>query len=151
MRQFKTGATRDDDSTKIDFDGFLSPAALMAYAKYMHENRVQADGNLRSSDNWKKGIPQDAYMKSMWRHFFSVWENFHRKPTNEDMETALCALMFNVQGMLHEVLAEKSEPEMVVQTNAWEDEVVVPNRSVYCESCCRHTDHLNEVCLECGL
>jgi len=57
MRTFESGATRDDDGTKLDFDGFLSPQALEAYAKYMHKHRVQSDGKLRASDNWKHGMP----------------------------------------------------------------------------------------------
>lgn len=105
MRTFDTGATRNVDEDKLDFEGFLSPLALKAYAEYMHKNRRQADGKLRDSDNWQKGIPKDAYMKSMWRHFFAVWEG-HRfgQPSQED----LCALFFNVQGLLHEHLKEAS-------------------------------------------
>lgn len=99
MREFETGATRDSDENKWDFEGFLSPHVLEAYAAYMHKNRLQADGKLRDSDNWQKGIPIDAYMKSMWRHFFAVWKG-HRTGTLQDEE--LCALLFNVMGMLHE-------------------------------------------------
>jgi hypothetical protein len=51
MRTFKTGATRNDDSNKLDFEGFLSPTALEHFAEYMNKNRVQADGNIRDSDN----------------------------------------------------------------------------------------------------
>lgn len=105
MRHFDTGATRDTDEDKIDFEGFLSPLALRAYGEYMHKNRFQADGVVRDSDNWQKGIPKDAYMKSMWRHFFSVWEG-HRSIKDDQIED-LCALIFNVQGYLHELLKEK--------------------------------------------
>ena len=104
MREFETGATRDSDEGKLDFEGFLSPSVLKRYAEYMHKNRVQSDGNLRPSDNWQKGIPQDAYMKSMWRHFFSVWEAHRLDSNDEQLETDLCALMFNVMGYLHEEL-----------------------------------------------
>ncbi len=101
MRTFKSGATRDSDNTKYDFEGFLSPLALEAFASYMHENRIQADGSLRDSDNWQKGIPKSAYMKSMFRHFFAVWKNYR---LGKDYKEDLCALMFNVQGLLHEEL-----------------------------------------------
>ena len=60
MRNFDTGATRDVDTNKLDFEGFLSPVVLERYAEYMHKNRVQADGNLRDSDNWQKGIPKKS-------------------------------------------------------------------------------------------
>lgn len=106
MRTFTSGATRDSDENKIDFDGFLSPEALAAFGAYMHKHRFQADGKLRPSDNWKKGIPMDAYMKSMWRHFFEVWQAHH---AGTDPTEALCAMMFNVQGMLHETVKKRQE------------------------------------------
>lgn len=105
MRHFDSGATRDSDENKLDFDGFLSPQAIEAFAQYMHKNRFQADGVMRASDNWQKGIPQDAYMKSMWRHFFAVWKGFR---ADEDINEDLCALFFNVQGLLHERLKNEA-------------------------------------------
>jgi len=104
VRTFTTGATRDLDEDKLDFEGFLSPVVLEAFAKYMHGKRKMADGSMRDSDNWQKGIPTDAYMKSMFRHFFAVWKS-HRSgdPTMERVEELL-ALLFNVQGYLHETL-----------------------------------------------
>lgn len=110
MREFETGATRDSDENKWDFEGFLSPHVLEAYAAYMHKNRLQADGKLRDSDNWQKGIPIDAYMKSMWRHFFAVWKG-HRTGALQDEE--LCALLFNVMGMLHERIKERNHAARV--------------------------------------
>jgi hypothetical protein len=104
MREFETGATRDEDDDKLDYEGFLSPLVLSRYAEYMHAHRIQADGSLRTSDNWQAGIPLDAYMKSMFRHFMDVWVE-HRNPIDpESQEEALCALLFNVQGYLHELL-----------------------------------------------
>jgi hypothetical protein len=102
MRKFKTGATRDTDCGKLDYEGFLSPLVLERYAKYMNTHRIQADGQVRSSDNWQKGIPEDVYMKSMWRHFMDVWKAHRDCEPNEE---ALCAMMFNVMGMLHEQLS----------------------------------------------
>ena len=104
MRRFETGATRDTDAGKFDYEGFLSPLVLARYAAYMHKNRVQADGSLRDSDNWQKGIPQTAYMKSAWRHFLSWWSHHRNVPTDESLEDALCAMLFNVSGYLHEHL-----------------------------------------------
>ena len=60
MREFDTGATRDAETNKLDFEGFFSPLALEEYAKYMHMHRRQADGNVRDSDNWQKGMPPVA-------------------------------------------------------------------------------------------
>jgi hypothetical protein len=110
IRQFETGATRDVDTNKYDYEGFLSPLVLERYGQFMHKNRLQKDGKLRDSDNWQKGIPQSAYMKSGWRHFMEWWR-LHRGPDKQHgdlygdrIEDALCALMFNVMGYLHEHL-----------------------------------------------
>lgn len=103
IRRFDTGATRDTDEGKLDYEGFLSPLVLTRFAEYMHKHRKQSDGSLRASDNWQKGIPIEAYMKSMWRHFVDVWR-VHRSLPAHDLEESLCALMFNVQGYLHELL-----------------------------------------------
>ena len=105
-RTFDSGATRDTDEGKLDYEGFLSPPVLEAYAEYMHKNRQMADGTLRDGDNWQKGIPKDAYMKSMYRHFFDVWKDHRGYPTKEDDITNLSALLFNVMGMLHEKLKD---------------------------------------------
>lgn len=109
LRQFETGATRDVDDTKLDFEAFFSSLVLERRAEYMHENRIQKDGTMRTGDNWQKGIPLDAYMKSGWRHFFSWWKH-HRYPT-ASIETELCALIFNAEGYLHELLKEKHEQQ----------------------------------------
>ena len=119
IRTFDTGASRDTEEGKLDYEGFLSPLVLERYAQYMHKNRVQSDGSLRSADNWQKGIPTDVYMKSMWRHFMDVWTK-HRDmedwdPIAEDVaeawasafEESLCAVLFNAMGYLHELLKEQ--------------------------------------------
>lgn len=109
MRVFETGATRDKEDGKFDYEGFLSPRVLQRYAEYMHEHRIQADGSLRDSDNWQKGIPMGAYMKSLWRHFMDVWLQWRNGSTfSKVWEDALCAMMFNVMGLLHETLKAKS-------------------------------------------
>ena len=111
IRQFVSGATRDTDDGKLDYEGFLSPLALKRFAEYMHKHRTQSDGNLRDSDNWQKGIPQDAYIKSGWRHFMDWWLIHRGLPAREDLETALCALLFNVMGYLHELLRQRRNAE----------------------------------------
>lgn len=108
MRKFETGATKDTDENKLDYEGFLSPMVMKRYAEYMNKNRVQADGEHRGSDNWQKGIPIAAYMKSMWRHFMELWTGHRNEASNEDRQEALCAILFNVMGYLHEILKEKS-------------------------------------------
>lgn len=106
MRHFSTGATRNSDDGKYDFEGFYHPLVMERFSKYMHKHRVQADGKLRDSDNWQKGIPKEAYMKSGFRHFFSWWK-VHRGLKDEDIEESICALIFNAQGYLFELLKKK--------------------------------------------
>ena len=85
VRTFSTGATRDTDKDKIDYEGFMHPLCIEAYGKYMNKHRVQTDGNLRDSDNWQKLFGDEHFnvcMKSGWRHFFDWWK-YHRtgRPT----------------------------------------------------------------------
>jgi len=107
MRTFDTGATRNDDTAKLDYEGFLSPLVLQRYAEYMHKHRQQADGKLRDSDNWQKGIPISAYMKSLWRHFMDVWRQYREQSGEDTLEDSLCAMLFNAMGMLHETLKSR--------------------------------------------
>lgn len=120
MRTFETGATRDTDTDKIDPEGFLSPLVIERFCRYMHKHRIQADGTLRASDNWVKGIPRDAYMKSLWRHLLDLWLEHRGHPSRDGIEDALCAILFNAQGYLLEVLcrdaprgAPRNPPERV--------------------------------------
>lgn len=107
IREFKTGATRDTDENKPDYEGFLSSIVIRRYGEYMNKHRVQPDGKLRDSDNWQRGIPKDTYMKSMFRHFMDVWFEHRGFESREGIEDALCAIMFNSMGYLHEILREK--------------------------------------------
>ncbi len=109
MRQFKTGATRNLEEGKLDYEGFLSPLVIERFGQYMHKHRIQADGKLRDSDNWQKLFGDDHYsicMKSGYRHFFSWWKA-HRGYKDENIEDSICALMFNAQAYLHKICLEK--------------------------------------------
>ncbi len=122
MRTFEGGATRDNDDTKCDYEGFLSPLVFRRFGKYMNKHRIQADGKKRESDNWQKGIPISAYMKSWWRHFMDVWFMWRRvdrpcpgveelkdwsKESLDEISDLLCAALFNNMGMLHEIEKER--------------------------------------------
>jgi len=104
IRKFETGAKRDIEGEKYDYEGFINPLVLKRYAKYMHKHRKQKDGSLRGSDNWQKGIPCDVYLKSAFRHFMDVWLEHRGYKSKEGIEEALCALMFNIQGYLFEII-----------------------------------------------
>jgi hypothetical protein len=111
IRTFETGATRDTDADKYDYEGFLSPLVVERYGRYMHKHRTQSDGTLRASDNWQRGIPREQYMKSLFRHVIDLWQH-HRAGNGftqngqrfEAIEDLCCAVMFNVMGYLHEYL-----------------------------------------------
>jgi len=110
IRVFDSGATRDADKAE-DPEGFLHPLVVKEYTKYMASHRQQADGAYRSSDNWQRGIPKDAYIKSAWRHFLDIWLH-HRgyvSSAREPLISALCALLFNVQGYLLETLKAQQD------------------------------------------
>jgi hypothetical protein len=105
-RHFGTGATRNDDTSKHDYEGFLSPLVVQRFGAYMTKHRTQPDGLVRASDNWQLGIPLEAYMKSAWRHLLDWWLH-HRglgDQAGEEIEESICALIFNAQGYLHERL-----------------------------------------------
>ena len=109
MRTFKTGATRDTTEGKLSYIKALSPIVLRRYVEYIGKHRIQADGNLRGWDNWKHGIPEEAYLDGLGRHFMSVWLLLHGFPASDNhgpvtLEDALCGAIFNAQGMLHEIL-----------------------------------------------
>ena len=64
MRLFESGAIRDNDDDKLDLEGFYSPLVVKRFAEYMHKHRIQADGGLRASDNWQRGISKEVYIFS---------------------------------------------------------------------------------------
>lgn len=110
VRLFESGATRDVDVDKPEYTGFNSPLVEKRFGEYMHLHRHQADGQLRDSSNWKKGIPLAAYQQSLHRHFIDLWlhfDGFEKEAVDQDLESVLCAIRFNVNGMLHEVLKER--------------------------------------------
>lgn len=107
IRKFDTGATRDDDEGKPQPWGFTSALVGKAFSEYMMKHQVQSDGELRPSDNWKKGIPLGAYKHSLSRHIEDlklILEGFPEEAVESDIETVLCAVLFNTQGMLFELL-----------------------------------------------
>ena len=113
LRHFESGATRDTDNNKYDYEAFFCPLVLERRAAYMHKHRIQPDGSLRAGDNWQKGIPLDAYAKSEARHHHQFWKLHRGYPTLDekgnpvDLEEAICAQMFNLEGYLHEILKKK--------------------------------------------
>jgi hypothetical protein len=112
VRAFATGATRSSDAGRYDPEGFMSPIVIERFCEYMQKHRLQPDGSVRASDNWQKGIPRDTYLKGLSRHFLHLWtrmRGFRVQDTGAaaDEEEDLCALLFNAQGLLFELLKDK--------------------------------------------
>lgn len=106
-RYFEGGAYRDVDEDKHDYEGFLSPLVIEEFGNYMNFHRKQSDGIIRDSDNWQKGIPKSQYMKSAWRHFLDWWKEERGLKSKEGIKFALCGVLFNAMGYLHELLKEE--------------------------------------------
>ena len=64
-REFPSGANRSDDSGKPNYIGYLSPLVIERFGRYMLAHQY---GGQRTADNWKKGIPRQAYLESMAKH-----------------------------------------------------------------------------------
>jgi hypothetical protein len=109
IRVFESGATRNLDDDKNEYDGFLSPLVIEAFGEYMTKHRLQKDGSIRPSDNWQKGMPLRVYMSSGWRHFLDWWKEDRGLSSRDGLVDALCGLLFNVQGYLHEYLKNKNK------------------------------------------
>lgn len=110
MRSFGTGATRNTDEGKYDYEGFISPLVLERYGEYMNKHRKQADGKLRDSDNWQKLFGEkhlDVCMKSAWRHFFDWWKQHRGYKGQDELCDSICALIFNAQAYLFKLLKDK--------------------------------------------
>lgn len=114
IREFETGATRDNNDDKLDFEGFFSPIVMLEFAKYMHKHRKLPDGSYRDSDNWQKGFGKgkehyDTVMESMFRHFHDLWMEHRGFKSREGIINALMGIMFNVQSYAHQYILDNDK------------------------------------------
>jgi hypothetical protein len=100
--EFATGAFRDGDADKIDFEAHISPLSLELVARYMHKHRILPDGSRRAGDNWQKGIPEESFRKSLIRHVMDLWKLWRGWPAREPEEDAIGGALFNLLGLAHE-------------------------------------------------
>jgi len=116
IRSFDTGATRDTEEGKLDFEGFINPLVLYKYAEYMNKNRLMKDGTVRDSDNWQKGFGEkhlDVCMKSAFRHFMDMWMEHRGLESRDGLDEAICGLLFNVMAYYKKILYDRREDESV--------------------------------------
>ena len=112
-RQFATGADRSSDKGKVHFERSLSPLVLQRFSEYCRDHNVPKG---RREDQWQLGFPQESWLDSGWRHFKAWWALHRGYPEVDetgspvDIEEALCGLLFNANGYLHQLLLAKMEP-----------------------------------------
>lgn len=109
MREFDSGANRDSEEGKLDYEACMSPIVIRRYAQYLNEHNTQKDGERRAEDNWQKGMPKGVYIKSLFRHFMDLWLHHRHYPNKarHSAESALCAIIFNASGYLYEILRKE--------------------------------------------
>ncbi len=108
IRKFSSGATRDSEMGKNDYEGFISPIVIEAFGNYMTKHRMQSNGKLRDSDNWQKGFGLDVCIKSGWRHFLDWWLEHRGYKSRDGMIDALCGLMFNTMVYMKEYIEQNN-------------------------------------------
>lgn len=110
VRVFDSGATRDADDGKLDYEAFLSPLVLERYAQYLHKHRRQSDGKLRAADNWQKHFGNGHYdvcMKSLLRHVHDMWMEHRGFGSRDGIEDAMMAILFNTMAYADKLLKDK--------------------------------------------
>lgn len=97
IRKFETGAIRDSENEKEDYVETISWRAMKRYAKYMTAQKKKY-----GEGNFKKGIPVDAYERSLLRHIQKYLENKYEGGNVEKDFDHLSAIVFNTFGIMHE-------------------------------------------------
>ena len=101
VTKFSTGAIRDSQEGKEDYLETLSWTGLRIYIQYMTEKKKKY-----GSGNFKKGIPDESYEKSLVRHLQKFLENKYEGGMVElDGQFGnydhICGIIFNAFGLLH--------------------------------------------------
>ena len=146
MRNFETGATRDSADGKLDYEGFFSPLVMKRLAQYMHKHQEQADGTIRTSDNWQKGIPTVYLVSSAVRHLTE-----HASGVKKDDESGLPHLWHALWNVAAAIWMGQNKPELdqpkgfnYVELDSEEkvcyskEETKPRNASGSCMTCFRH-------------
>lgn len=97
VRQFKSGAIRDDDTSKEDYIETISWTAFKRYAEYMTSKKSRY-----GSGNFKKGIPIESYEQSLVRHLQKYLANKYEGGNTEKDDDHISAMVFNLFGIMHE-------------------------------------------------
>lgn len=111
-REFKSGANRNSDEGKLDYEAFNSPIVDWYYAQYMHSHRLLEDGTMRDGDNWQKGFPLEVIHKSLARHYkdYHLITRGYRVLEGDKehfIKDILCGIIFNAKAHLHQLLKDE--------------------------------------------
>jgi hypothetical protein len=115
-RVFETGATRDANDNKLQYEGFLNPLVTKRFAQYMHKNRHMKDGSLRDPDNWQNLFGEKHFqvcIESLTRHVEDL-KLHHRGYSDEaveELEDSICGILFNAKAYLLKILLDKRGPK----------------------------------------
>lgn len=110
MRKFHSGATRDTAEDKYVINKFISPIVTQRFSEYMHHHRLQPDGNLREGDNWQKLFGDkhlDVCLESLTRHIEDIKLHHEGYKGRDDIESAICASIFNLNAYLFKLLKDR--------------------------------------------
>lgn len=94
MRQWATGAVRDDDAGKPRYD-LISPLALRRVAM-----RCTEGAKKYGEENWRMGIPRRQILASAMRHL-EAWRCRVESPAEEGDEDHLAACVWNLLALMH--------------------------------------------------
>lgn len=105
ITSFSTGAIRDTGSGKEDYIETTSYLAFRRFARYM-----TAKAAVYGSGNWRKGIPEESYERSLARHLQKYLSLKYDGLSYEQAKVAglepdedhLAAMRFNLDGIMHE-------------------------------------------------
>ncbi len=101
IRHFESGAVRGSGG-KLEFGEYLSPHMLFRYAEHMRKNAIKY-----GKGNWLKGIPENEYWESGFRHFMMIFMERQLGIQMEPDTDHYAALIFNIQGLMHEEAERK--------------------------------------------
>ena len=110
IRTFDSGATRDTDQGKLDYEAALSPIVLERYLQYIQKHTILPDGSKRGYDNWQQMFGEKHFnvcIKSAFRHFVDVWKQHRGFKGQDELENSICAAIFNMQAYLFKLLKDK--------------------------------------------
>jgi len=119
MREFDGGATRDTDTTKLDYEGFNNPLVDRCYAIYLNKHRQTANG-LRDSDNWQNLFGDnhfDVCMKSLCRHVVDARLAHRGYKSEQSIVDSLNAVIFNAKAYLLKLLLEEEDANAAIFHN----------------------------------